>query len=116
MKRWGEIQNVGHGFAGFYKGKFYAVLFTRAGSYRGNHVHPNKQSSILLSGKANYLQKIGDELITIPMEIGKQVDVDAGVPHILLAEEDILTVEWWDGEFKADPYKILEVKEGRYRR
>lgn len=114
MKRWGEIPNVGHGFAGFYKEKFYAVLFTQAGSFRGNHVHPNKQSSILLSGKAKYVQKIGDKLISTSLEIGKLVEVDAGVPHILLAEEDTLTVEWWEGEFKIEPYKIVEVEGGRY--
>lgn len=109
MKKWGAIPNVGYGYGGFYKGKFYAILFTKAGAHRGNHIHPNKQSSILLSGKARYLVKQGDELVNIPMEVGKRVDVEAGVPHILLAEEDTLTLEWWDGEFKAEPYKILDV-------
>lgn len=109
MKNWGAIPNVGYGYGGFYKGKFYAILITKAGSYRGNHIHPHKQSSILLSGKAKYVKREGNELITIPLEVGRCVEVEAGVPHILLAEEDTLTLEWWDGEFKAEDYKILDV-------
>ena len=117
MKEWAPTElakRVGKAYAGFFGSKFYSVLLTHAGHYRGNHIHPNKQSTILLSGKAKYIQKIGDKLITIPMEVGKQIDMEPGVPHILLAEEETLTVEWWDGEFKADPHKILEVEGGRY--
>ena len=111
VKKWeeGSREDVGKAYGCLYRGKFYAVLLTYAGAHRGNHIHPNKQSSILLSGKARYVKKKGDELITIPLEVGRCVEVEAGIPHILLAEEDTLTFEWWDGEFKAEPYKVLDV-------
>jgi hypothetical protein len=28
--------------------------------------------------------------------------VEAGVPHVMVVEEDITTFEWWDGGFVAD--------------
>ncbi|RLI09527.1 hypothetical protein DRO42_04000 [Candidatus Bathyarchaeota archaeon] len=54
IKRWGggEPTAVGEGYSWTYKGKYYSVLYTRAGMFRGNHIHPNVQHTLLLEGKA----------------------------------------------------------------
>ena len=100
---------AGKAYGGLWKGKFYSILLTYAGAYRGNHLHRIKQSTILLNGKARYIIKKDNELINIPLKIGKQINIKAGVPHILLAEEDTLTLEWWEGEWREEPYKVIEI-------
>jgi hypothetical protein len=113
MKEWAPTElakRVGKAYAGFFGGKFYSVLLTHAGHYRGNHIHPNTQSTILLSGKAKYVQKIGDDLVAIPMEVGKQIDVEAGVPHILLAEEETLTISGGTGSSRKSPTRSWRLR------
>jgi len=104
-----KSRRAGRAYAGFFEGQFFSVLLTYAGGRRGNHVHPNNQSTILLAGKAKYVIKRGDKLVTVQLEPGKRLDVEAGVPHVLLAEEETLTIEWWDGPFIEEPYTVLSV-------
>ena len=33
---------------------------------------------------------------------GGLVEMEFGVPHILVPEEEIFTFKWWDGDFIAD--------------
>ena len=73
------------------------------GSYRGNHIHPNNQYTLLLSGKARYILIQNGEYREIPLTPGKVARVDQGIPHILIVDEDITTFEWWDGDFIAKP-------------
>ena len=102
LNEWGTFDGIGEGYAFIREGKFYSVLETKVGSYRGNHIHPNKQYTLLLSGKADYiLFKDGLEK-TIPLKIGVVTSVDAGIPHIMVVHEDITTFEWWDGDFIAE--------------
>ena len=106
IKRWGggEPTAVGEGYSWTYKGKYYSVLYTRASMYRGNHIHPNMQHTLLLDGKGKYVFMVEGEEVPRPLKLGEVLEVPAGVPHILLPEEDCLTVEWWDGEFEAEEY------------
>ena len=73
------------------------------GSYRGNHVHPNKQYTLLLSGRARYVLHQGGEYREVPLRVGEITEVEAGVPHIMVVEEDVTSFEWWDGDFIAEP-------------
>ena len=100
IKEWGSFKKVGKGYSFKNNGKFYAILETKVGSYRGNHIHPHNQYSLLLSGKARYVEFDGVRKET-PMKEGKVVKVKAGIPHILVPEEDVMTFEWWDGDFIA---------------
>ena len=50
----GEPKPVGEGFDWKYKGSSYCILYTRVGMYRGNHIHPNTQYTMLLDGKGKY--------------------------------------------------------------
>jgi hypothetical protein len=40
-----------------------------------------------------------------PMRKGEITVMKAGVPHIMVPVTDIVTFEWWDGEFKAENLK-----------
>jgi hypothetical protein len=81
------------------------VLFTRAGMFRGNHVHPHMQHTLLLDGQGKYVfrGKNGEETVH-HLSVGKILDVEAGIPHIFLPEKDCLTVEWWEGPFVAEEF------------
>ena len=101
IDKWGAFEKVGVGYAFHNYGKFYAILETKVGSYRGNHIHPFDQHTILLEGKGVYV-KFEGERTEIPMVKGERVTVKAGVPHVLDVAEDCLTFEWWDGDFVAE--------------
>jgi len=101
LEEWGTFDGVGRGHGFKHGGRFYAILETRAGAYRGNHIHPHSQYTLLLSGRARYLEFDGERR-EAPLIRGRVVEVKAGVPHILVVEEDALTFEWWDGDFTAE--------------
>jgi len=104
FERWtgGEMEYTGEAIGFTYNGKWYSLLYTRAGMYRGNHVHKVDQTSILLDGKARYVLKEKGKNVDHHLVKGQPIRVPAGVPHILLPETDILTVEWWEGPFDAE--------------
>ncbi len=102
LKDWGTFEGIGKGYAFKQDEKFFSLLETKVGSYRGNHVHPNTQYTLLLSGKARYVLLEDGEYREIPLRIGEVTEVEPEVPHIMVVEEDITTFEWWDGDFIAE--------------
>jgi oxalate decarboxylase/phosphoglucose isomerase-like protein (cupin superfamily) len=110
IERWGggEPTAVGEGHKFIYKGKFYSILFTRAGMFRGNHIHPVEQHTLLLRGKGKYVFKINGENEDQHLKEGKILDIPEGIPHIFLPKDDCLTVEWWEGDFIAEEYDFPE--------
>jgi hypothetical protein len=106
IERWGggEPTAVGEGHKWVYDGRFYSVLYTRGGMFRGNHIHPVEQHTLLLKGNGKYVFKIdGENKDYVLVEGGIP-----GVPHIFLPEEDSLTVEWWEGDFVVEEYDFPE--------
>ncbi len=103
LEDWGTFEDIGKGYAFTKEGRFYSVLETKVGSYRGNHIHPNKQYTLLLSGKADYVVNVNGVEKRVALEQGKISTVEAGIPHIMIVHEDITTFEWWDGDFIAEP-------------
>ena len=103
LQEWGTFKGIGQGYSFKRDGRFYSILETKQGSYRGNHIHPNNQYTLLLSGRADYIIYEDDEEKKIPLTIGNVTVVEAGVPHIMVVHEDITTFEWWDGDFIAEP-------------
>jgi len=101
IEKWGGFEGVGDGYGFHRNGKFFAVLETMVGSYRGNHIHPYDQHTILLEGKASYI-KFEGKRVEIPLHKGEKVTINAGIPHILNVEEDCITFEWWDGGFLSE--------------
>jgi hypothetical protein len=69
--------------------------------YRGNHTHPNNQYTLLLSGETTYVFYLNEKILTKKLEKGKIFKMGAHTPHIMVPECDIVTFEWWDGEFIA---------------
>jgi hypothetical protein len=110
IERWGggEPTAVGEGHKWVYEGRFYSVLYTRGGMFRGNHIHPVNQHTLLLNGKGKYVFKVNGENEDHVLIEGGILDVPAGVPHIFLPEEDSLTVEWWEGDFVVEEYDFPE--------
>jgi hypothetical protein len=110
LERWGggEPTAVGEGHKWTYEGRFYSVLYTRGGMFRGNHIHPVDQHTLLLKGKGRYVFKVDGENEDHVLVEGGILDVSAGVPHIFLPETDSLTVEWWEGDFVAEEYDFPE--------
>jgi len=86
IQRWGggEPTAVGEGYSWVYEGKYYSVLFTRGGMFRGNHIHPCDQHTLLLSGKGKYVFRKDGENVDYPLTVGEILDVSAKVPHIFL--------------------------------
>nr|MBC8223302.1 cupin domain-containing protein [Candidatus Bathyarchaeota archaeon] len=83
-------------------------LFTRGGMFRGNHIHPVDQHTLLLKGKGKYVSKVDGENAYHELSEGSVFHMPAGVPHIFLPEEDSLTVEWWEGDFVVEKYDFPE--------
>jgi hypothetical protein len=110
IERWGggEPTAVGEGHKWVYDGRFYSVLYTRGGMFRGNHIHPVEQHTLLLKGNGKYVFKVEGENKDYVLVEGGILDVPAGVPHIFLPEEDSLTVEWWEGDFVVEEYDFPE--------
>ncbi|MBN1682637.1 hypothetical protein JW865_03695 [Candidatus Bathyarchaeota archaeon] len=101
VKEWGNIEKIGKGYGFNTEKKFYAILETKKGSYRGNHTHPNNQYTLLLSGDAKYIVYLNEEIIEKTLKKGEIFKVEAEIPHIMVPETDIITFEWWDGDFIA---------------
>lgn len=105
---------VGEEYRWIYKGRSYAIVYTKAGMYRGSHTHPNIQRTLLLDGKGRYVFKVNGEEVTHHLKHGVALEVPAEVPHILLADEDSLTIEWWEGMIESKefdfPHYTREIK------
>ena len=102
IEKWACPKKVGKAYSFVHHGKFHGILETSVGAYRGNHVHPNDQYTLLLKGKGKNIFYVDGERHEEELEFGKVAKVEAGVPHILVPEEDIFTFEWWDGDFVAE--------------
>ena len=107
LKDWGTFPQIGKGYGFTSEGRFYSLLETKAGSYRGNHTHPYDQYSVLVAGSAKYVWKEGGKTHEKPLEKGKVFPMKAGVPHVMVPETDIVTFEWWDGPFVAENLKSV---------
>jgi quercetin dioxygenase-like cupin family protein len=93
------FSEAGRGYEFDDEGRNHTVLETKSNAYRGNHTHPYNQYTLLLRGKARYLLH-GGERREYWLKNGEVFVTEAGIPHILLPEEDTLTFEWWDGPFE----------------
>jgi len=100
LKEWGVFEGVGRGFGFKQDERFYSLLETKVGAYRGNHVHPFDQYTLLIAGRGKYLF-LDSTLREVWLRQGEVFRVKAGVPHILVPEEDCVTFEWRDGDFIA---------------
>jgi len=95
-----------------FEGKEYLIIFTRKGFARGGDYHKSKQYDIILMGKMKFRYKnqswnVEHEEI---LKTGQIISFEPNMPHLFIAEEDALLVEWLEGEFEKsfyEPYRKL---------
>ncbi|UCH56901.1 MAG: cupin domain-containing protein [Candidatus Bathyarchaeota archaeon] len=99
INEWPANERVGKAYGFLRNGRFHGILETRAGAYRGNHVHPVDQYTLLLEGRGKYLLYEDGRRMEVDLVQGEVFVARAGVPHILVPVVDCFTFEWWDGDF-----------------
>ena len=115
LVEWGTHPVVGKGYAADVEGKWCSFLEARKGGYRGDHIHPVDQYSVLLAGEAMVVKEIEGEQVEFPLKNNKVHVTPAGMAHILIPLTDSILYEWWDGPFIAEPCPEVfdQYKEGR---
>jgi len=96
LMEWGT-SSAGAGYGGQVGERWCAVLETRRGYHRGNHVHGVDQFTVLLSGDERVVMMVDGGLVEAPLVSDRVHVTPAGVPHVTLAYEDSVAYEWWDG-------------------
>jgi len=103
IKKWDDLlEDVGEAYYFWVNGRFHSILESKLGTFRGDHTHPNRQCTLLLSGVASYYLVQDGKRVRKPLNIGEPFCVETGVPHILIPETDIITFEWWEGDFISE--------------
>ncbi|MFW6108963.1 MAG: hypothetical protein ACOC6N_00790 [archaeon] len=103
VEEWGTRPKVGKGFGANVNGKWCSFLETKKGAYRGDHIHPYDQYTVLLGGSAIVVTEIDDKLKEHILKENTVHKTPRGVPHILIPLEDTVLYEWWDGPYEGEP-------------
>ncbi|MBD3171615.1 hypothetical protein GF326_04015 [Candidatus Bathyarchaeota archaeon] len=103
VEEWGSRPKVGKGYASDVNGKWCSFLETKKGAYRGDHIHPYDQYTVLLGGSAIVIKEIDGELEEHLLEENIVHKTHKGLAHILVALEDTVLYEWWDGPYEGEP-------------
>ena len=99
---WGKSK-AGDGYGGQVGDRWCAIIETRKGFTRGNHVHEVDQFTVLLSGSLKVVTYVDGEYRETVLERDRVFVTRAGVPHITVALEDSVGYEWWDGASSMSP-------------
>jgi oxalate decarboxylase/phosphoglucose isomerase-like protein (cupin superfamily) len=103
VKEWGSRPKIGKGYASDVNGKWCSILQTKKGAYRGDHIHPYDQYTVLLDGLAMVVKQIDGDLVEFPLTVNQVHKTPKDLPHILIALEDTVLYEWWDGPYETEP-------------
>jgi mannose-6-phosphate isomerase-like protein (cupin superfamily) len=77
-----------------------ALFTTKKGYARGGCIHEiNDEYLVIINGRVNFL--LGDKWLTL--QKGMSMFIPHGTPHMFIAEEDSITIEW--GVTKAEKEK-----------
>ena len=102
LNEWGSRPKVGKGYGADVAGKWCTFLETLKGAYRGNHIHPVDQYTVLLGGSAMVVKQIDGELVEFPLHENEVHKTPKDVAHILIPLENAILYEWWQGQFEAE--------------
>ena len=91
---WASTPKVGNGYAADINGKWCSFLETKKGAYRGNHIHPYDQYTVLLGGSAMVVKEIDGKIIEYPLTENEVHLTPQGLAHILVPLEDAILYEW----------------------
>ncbi len=89
-------------------GREYIILFTKKGHIRGGDYHKTRQYDFVLSGKVeirykNDISSVGEVILTL--EEGEMITFAPDSPHMFIAMEDTLMIEWLAGDFEKSFYE-----------
>ena len=90
---WASTPKVGNGYAADINGKWCSFLETKKGAYRGNHIHPYDQYTVLLGGSAMVVKEIDGKIIEYPLTENEVHLTPQGLAHILVPLEDAILYE-----------------------
>jgi hypothetical protein len=115
LEVWGSTTKVGQGYATDVNGKWCSFLETKNGAYRGDHIHTYDQYTVLLSGSAMVVKQLDGELLEFLLHENEVHKTPKCVAHILVALDDAILYEWWQGPFEVEPCPGVfdEYKKGR---
>jgi mannose-6-phosphate isomerase-like protein (cupin superfamily) len=108
-----EILNDGRGSMRLYKYKDmeYKICEIKKGMARGGDVHNYaEQYDLVLYGKIKFIKKENNiDKIQILVK-NDFIEIKRGIPHVFIALEDSLLIEWRNGPFERkiyEPYRKL---------
>ena len=84
----------------------YNTLTSKAGTYRSGDIHHNVQYDVVLQGSVTVTTRHGGEDWKQTAVAGDRIMIPANVPHLFYFEEDTVMVEWWDGPFAAEYFRL----------
>lgn len=92
-----------------------ALITSRPGAVRGNHVHrTDSHYTYLLSGRCRYSQLVDGVVESCDMQAGDLVLTPAGVPHVIVFDEESVflafcTAERMGGRYQEDtrPWAVV---------
>ena len=73
---------------------------------RGGDYHKSIQHDVIISGKMEFLFKdiSWPYSLSLILEPGESIYFIPGDPHLLIAKEDTLSIEWLEGESELNYY------------
>jgi len=85
-------------------GREYIVLFTKKGHIRGGDLHKSKQYDMVLNGEMEIRYIINEKEHIRTLTEGDMISFEPTVPHVFIAKEDTLMIEWLVGDFEKSYY------------
>jgi len=87
--------------------RVYWVSFTNNGFARGGDIHNGRQFNSILKGKFLVKMKFPTEEVEQVVFEGQSIIVPENIPHVFIALEDSIMIEWHD-------HKLPSYKEKRF--
>lgn len=88
------------------------LIFTRKGYGRGGEIHPVYQHVVVVSGCIEFRLRLSGETL-MKVYAGESITIPSGTPHVGIALENSIMIEWHDG--KLPDFKDKQIYEP-YRR
>jgi len=93
-------------FLFIYKERDIKICEIKKGTARGGDIHPYaEQYDLVIHGKIELREKVGSEERKTIMFEKDLATIKRGVPHVLIALEDSLLLEWRNGPFDREIYE-----------
>lgn len=82
------------------------ISFTKKGRVRGGDIHRGRQYSTVVKGQFKVRQMYPEEEVVLILTMGDSIMIPYGIPHVFIAKEDSIMIEWHD--HKLPPYEQKE--------